>query len=150
METFRCSGPLRRRLRADDAWFAAGGLPHVASRGVYGESGGYGRIRGMLVRHANPAWDARACAAIYEPFVCDTPVSFEEHPPSEAEIARRIAAISQRYPWLVADVAGRGRRLRLRLRPPRPRGLTVGPPMLRSTWGRRGAVRGWDVPSTAG
>jgi L-amino acid N-acyltransferase YncA len=27
-------------------------------------------------------------------------------PPSEAEIARRIAAVSKRYPWLVAEVAG--------------------------------------------
>lgn len=60
----------------------------------------------MLVRHANPARDARACAAIYAPFVRDTPVSFEEQPPSEAEIARRIAAVSKGHPWLVAEVAG--------------------------------------------
>lgn len=60
----------------------------------------------MLVRHADPARDARACAAIYAPFVHDTPVSFEEQLPSEAEIARRIAAISEDYPWLVAEVAG--------------------------------------------
>jgi L-amino acid N-acyltransferase YncA len=60
----------------------------------------------MLVRHADPARDARACAAIYAAFVCDTPVSFEEQPPSEAEIARRIAAVSEGYPWLVAEVAG--------------------------------------------
>lgn len=61
---------------------------------------------GMLVRHADPARDAYGCAAIYAPFVRDTPVSFEEQPPSEAEIARRIAAISDGYPWLVAEVAG--------------------------------------------
>src|SRR5579863_4036774 len=60
----------------------------------------------MLVRHADPARDARACAAIYAPFVRDTPVSFEEQPPSEAEIARRITAVSEGYPWLVAEVAG--------------------------------------------
>lgn len=61
----------------------------------------------MLVRHADPARDARACAAIYAPFVRDTPVSFEEQPPSEVKIARRIAAASSEgYPWLVAEVAG--------------------------------------------
>jgi hypothetical protein len=43
----------------------------------------------MLVRHADPARDARACAAIYAPFVRDTPVSFEERSPSKVEIARR-------------------------------------------------------------
>lgn len=60
----------------------------------------------MLVRHADPALDARACAGIYAPFVRDTPVSFEEQPPGETEIARRIAAVSEDYPWLVAEVAG--------------------------------------------
>jgi L-amino acid N-acyltransferase YncA len=60
----------------------------------------------MLIRHADPSRDARACAAIFAPFVRDTPVSFEERPPSEAEIAERIAAVSQDYPWLVAEVAG--------------------------------------------
>jgi phosphinothricin acetyltransferase len=60
----------------------------------------------MPIRHANPARDARACAAIYAPFVRDTPVSFEEQPPSEAEIAGRIAAVSEGYPWLVAEIAG--------------------------------------------
>jgi phosphinothricin acetyltransferase len=69
-------------------------------------SAGCWRIRGMLVRHADLPRDAPACAAIYAPFVRDTPVSFEEQPPSEAEIARRIASVSEGYPWLVAEVAG--------------------------------------------
>lgn len=60
----------------------------------------------MLVRHADPARDARACAAIYAPFVRDTSVSFEERPPSEVEIDRRIGTVSVGYPWLVAEVAG--------------------------------------------
>ncbi len=60
----------------------------------------------MLIRHADPARDARACAAIYAPFVRDTPVSFEEWPPSEAEMARRIGVVSEGHPWLVAEVAG--------------------------------------------
>jgi L-amino acid N-acyltransferase YncA len=60
----------------------------------------------MLVRHADPALDARACAAIYAPFVRNTWVSFEERPPSEVEIARRIGTVSEGFPWLVAEVAG--------------------------------------------
>jgi phosphinothricin acetyltransferase len=59
----------------------------------------------MLIRHADPNRDARACTAIYAPFVRNTPVSFEEQQPNEAEIARRITAVSQGYPWLVAEVA---------------------------------------------
>lgn len=73
---------------------------------VHGESGACWKIRGMLVRHADPARDAGACAAIYAPFVRDTPVSFEERPPSESEVAQRIATVSGGYPWLVAEVAG--------------------------------------------
>jgi phosphinothricin acetyltransferase len=60
----------------------------------------------MLVRHADHARDASACAAIYAPFVRDTPASFEEQPPSDAEMALRIAAVSESYPWLVAELAG--------------------------------------------
>ena len=60
----------------------------------------------MLIRHADPARDAAACAAIYGPFVADTPVSLEEMVPSEAEIAARIERISAAYPWLVAEQDG--------------------------------------------
>jgi phosphinothricin acetyltransferase len=60
----------------------------------------------VLIRHADPSRDAAACAAIYEPFVRDTAVSFEEEPPSEAEFAARIERLSARYPWLVADADG--------------------------------------------
>jgi phosphinothricin acetyltransferase len=38
--------------------------------------------------------------------VTDTPISLEELPPDEAEMARRIEAISARYPWLVAEEDG--------------------------------------------
>lgn len=59
-----------------------------------------------MIRHANAARDAAACAAIYEPFVSGSYVSFEEEPPDPAELARRIASTSERYPWLVADDDG--------------------------------------------
>lgn len=60
----------------------------------------------MEIRDADPDRDAAACAEIYAPFVKGTPISFEDEPPNEAEMARRIEGISSRYPWLVADIDG--------------------------------------------
>jgi phosphinothricin acetyltransferase len=59
----------------------------------------------MLIRNAIPATDAAACAEIYRPFVTDSPVSFEEHPPSPAEFAEKIDKLGQTYPFLVAETA---------------------------------------------
>jgi phosphinothricin acetyltransferase len=60
----------------------------------------------VLIRHADPARDGSACAAIYRPFVTDSYVSFEEEPPDGEEFARRIERISRSYPWLVAEDDG--------------------------------------------
>ena len=60
----------------------------------------------MLIRHADPIHDAGACAAIYAPFVLSTPISFEEDPPGEAEMARRIERVSATHQWLVAELDG--------------------------------------------
>jgi L-amino acid N-acyltransferase YncA len=54
------------------------------------------------IRLADPATDAAAIAAIYRPSVTDSYVSFEEEPPSAAEMAARIEATLARTPWLVA------------------------------------------------
>lgn len=54
------------------------------------------------VRDAAPE-DAAACAAIYAPYVLDTTVSFEDEPPDEKEMARRIAVAQERHAWLVAE-----------------------------------------------
>jgi L-amino acid N-acyltransferase YncA len=43
----------------------------------------------MLIRKATSE-DAPACAAIYAPYVTDTPISFETEAPSAAEMAARI------------------------------------------------------------
>lgn len=59
----------------------------------------------ILVRDATPA-DAAACAAIYEPYVARTTVSFEVEPPDVAEMARRIAAAQEHHAWLVAEHGG--------------------------------------------
>src|SRR3954470_17222593 len=56
-----------------------------------------------MVRTATEA-DAAACAAIYAPYVTDTVISFETEPPTNAEIARRIAAAHE---WLLLEDQGR-------------------------------------------
>ena len=58
------------------------------------------------IRMGLPA-DAEQIAAIYAPFCLQTAVSFEEIAPSPAEMAQRIRDITERYPWLVLDDAGR-------------------------------------------
>jgi L-amino acid N-acyltransferase YncA len=64
------------------------------------------RAPGPVVRPAT-AGDAEACAAIYAPYVADTAVSFETEPPAAGEMARRIAAASDRHAWLVLEDDGR-------------------------------------------
>lgn len=59
-----------------------------------------------MIRPATPA-DAAAIAAIYNHYVTNTTVTFEEDPVPPAEIARRIDNVaSQALPWLVAEVEG--------------------------------------------
>lgn len=60
----------------------------------------------MIVRLADPAADAAAVAEIYRPAVESSLASFEEVPPSAAEMADRILTTLQRLPWLVAEDTG--------------------------------------------
>ncbi len=55
------------------------------------------RIRRVLLT------DASAIAAIYEPYVRETAITFEVDPPDAAEMRSRIARIGSRYPWLVLE-----------------------------------------------
>jgi len=50
--------------------------------------------------------DATAVAAIYDPIVADTTISFENVPPGAVEIRRRIADAGDRFPWLVFERDG--------------------------------------------
>lgn len=60
----------------------------------------------MNLRDAIPA-DAPAIAAIYNPYVTGTTISFEEDPVQEAEMARRVADVQAAgLPWLVAEADG--------------------------------------------
>lgn len=56
----------------------------------------------MTIRLAT-ADDAAAIAAIYAPYVTDTPISFEADAPDEAEMRRRISEGGILYPWLLAE-----------------------------------------------
>jgi phosphinothricin acetyltransferase len=51
--------------------------------------------------------DAAAVAAIYAPFVEQTAISFENSPPGEQEMARRINETLSTHPWLVCELEGR-------------------------------------------
>jgi phosphinothricin acetyltransferase len=59
-----------------------------------------------VLRHADPARDAAACAAIYAPHVREGAASFEESVPTADAMARRIATVSRTHPWLVAERDG--------------------------------------------
>jgi phosphinothricin acetyltransferase len=58
-----------------------------------------------LVRPACPA-DARACIAIYGPYVEDTAITFETEAPTPAEMAGRIVATRKTHEWLVLERDG--------------------------------------------
>lgn len=60
----------------------------------------------MKIRVAETA-DAEAIQAIYAPIVRDTAISFEDEPPTVAEMARRIHDTLVVYPYLVAEDGGR-------------------------------------------
>ena len=59
------------------------------------------------LRHADPARDAAACAAIYRPYVTASAASFEERAPSAEELGARIERTARTHPWLVLEDGGR-------------------------------------------
>lgn len=60
-----------------------------------------------FLRIATPA-DAAELAAIYEPYVRTTAITFELVAPDSAEFARRIAHTLERYPYVVAQSSASG------------------------------------------
>jgi phosphinothricin acetyltransferase len=60
----------------------------------------------MHIRDADPDRDGDACAAIYARSVTVTAASFEERAPTASEMAARIARVTERWPWLVAELDG--------------------------------------------
>jgi L-amino acid N-acyltransferase YncA len=60
----------------------------------------------IIIRKAQGE-DGRMIAAIYEPYVIHTPISFEETPPSAEEMEGRIRETIGQFPYLVAEEGGR-------------------------------------------
>jgi len=58
-----------------------------------------------LIRPATPD-DAAGVLAIYGPEVLSSVATFELEPPDVDEMGRRIARVTERYPWLVLDGGG--------------------------------------------
>ena len=58
------------------------------------------------IRHATPI-DADAICRIYNHYVTDTIVSFEETPVAAAEMALRITDLTRTHPWYVYEESGR-------------------------------------------
>ncbi|GLH74342.1 N-acetyltransferase [Geothrix limicola] len=51
--------------------------------------------------------DAPALADIYNPYIRDTTITFEEVPVTAADMAARITQVTETYPWLVWEEGGR-------------------------------------------
>lgn len=58
----------------------------------------------MLIRDADPARDAVACARVYAPAVNYGVASLEHRAPDPGEMEARIRHVGCRYPWLVAEL----------------------------------------------
>jgi len=58
-----------------------------------------------MIRNATTA-DAERICAIYNHYIKNTVISFEEEPVDEREMAHRIAEYTKAYPWLVFEKDG--------------------------------------------
>ncbi len=58
-----------------------------------------------MIRPARPG-DGAALAAIYNPCIRDTTITFEEEPVTAEEMAARIANVTADHPWLVLEEGG--------------------------------------------
>ena len=56
-----------------------------------------------VIRLADTKADARQVAAIYFPYVVNTPITFETEPPDGAEMSVRMENVVRRYPFLVCE-----------------------------------------------
>ena len=59
----------------------------------------------ILYRNVTPE-DAAEICRIYNPYVTDTTISFEQEPLSVEEMAQRIKDISSEYPYIVCEADG--------------------------------------------
>jgi phosphinothricin acetyltransferase len=59
-----------------------------------------------VIRPATPA-DAQALADLYNPYIRETTITFEEEAVTAAEMAARLAKVVETHPWLVWEEGGR-------------------------------------------
>jgi len=59
-----------------------------------------------MIRYVEPK-DAEEICGIYNFFVNNTDITFEEQPVSAAEMEKRIRDVTATYPWLVVEEEGR-------------------------------------------
>jgi phosphinothricin acetyltransferase len=59
----------------------------------------------MMIRPVNTA-DAPAICGIYNYYIVNTAITFEEDPISSAEMDRRIRDVTANYPWFVREEGG--------------------------------------------
>lgn len=59
----------------------------------------------MVTREASPADASRICE-IYNHYVAETTITFEEQPVSESVICERMSDSERGFPWLVCDLDG--------------------------------------------
>jgi len=59
-----------------------------------------------MLRDADPARDAGACAAIYAPHVAGAATSFDEVAPDPEQFRELLQTTMRRYPWIVLERAG--------------------------------------------
>lgn len=59
-----------------------------------------------VIRDADAARDAAACAEIYAHYVLHSPATFDEEPPDAAAVARKIEAHGASHAWLVYEREG--------------------------------------------
>lgn len=57
-----------------------------------------------MIRDASPQ-DGPAIAAIYNPYITETDISFEQEPLSDAAMGQRMEKVLATYPWLVSETA---------------------------------------------
>jgi phosphinothricin acetyltransferase len=58
-----------------------------------------------MIRACQPSDSSQVCV-IYNHYVRETVVTFEEEPVADGEMARRISEVTERLPWLVWDQGG--------------------------------------------
>jgi L-amino acid N-acyltransferase YncA len=78
--------------------------PNAPGRDAPRDPGRHARVTELILRAADPS-DADQIAAIYAPYVRETPITFEVEAPSGAEMRERMRAVGATYPWLVCSAA---------------------------------------------